>query len=266
MPTKIDHILIGVRDLDQAIEDFRALGLTVEPGGTHLNGQSKNGLVAFHDGTYLELIAPVNPDELDEAWLARIGAGDGFIGFAVFTPDIECEEDHLRAHGLDVSPIADGGRIRPDGQETRWRTLRIKTPPNVELPFIISDLTARKIRVPEGEDAVHANGLTRVLGLTSVVRDIDETADYYGQLFHSPGKDVTTAFHGAAKALRFPIGTQWLQLVEPSPGSELEIYLDRQGARPYEVVFAPAPSPSRGELQSTELSHGARLRFVTGRR
>ncbi|PMP81392.1 MAG: VOC family protein, partial [Roseiflexus castenholzii] len=57
MITCIDHIVILVRDLLAAIDDYTALGFTVTPGGVHADGATHNALVAFVDGGYLELIA-----------------------------------------------------------------------------------------------------------------------------------------------------------------------------------------------------------------
>jgi hypothetical protein len=38
MPSRIDHIIIGVRDLAQASADYAGAGFTVLPGGEHTGG------------------------------------------------------------------------------------------------------------------------------------------------------------------------------------------------------------------------------------
>ncbi|MER3459556.1 MAG: hypothetical protein C4309_13850, partial [Chloroflexota bacterium] len=43
----LDHIVILVRDLAKAIEDYTALGFTIIPGGEHQGGASHNALIAF---------------------------------------------------------------------------------------------------------------------------------------------------------------------------------------------------------------------------
>ena len=57
MIQSIDHIVILVRNLEEAIADYTALGFTVTPGGVHADGATHNALVPFDDGSYLELIA-----------------------------------------------------------------------------------------------------------------------------------------------------------------------------------------------------------------
>jgi hypothetical protein len=264
MPTQIDHVLIANRVLEETIANYEKLGFNVFPGGTHTSGKSRNALVSFEDGTYLELIAPVNPDgPADDPALQRFFRGDGLIQFAVSSADVTAEAEHLAHHGLQVSPVASNGRNRLDGKRTDWQTIRLVTPDDVFLPFIISDVTPRNVRVPDGADAVHPNGITRVLGVTNVVSNLPDTVNFYRQLFHDPGTPVDTGIEGAGRAYRFAIGSQWLELVEPAEGDNpLRAYLDQKGPRPYEVVFGTGPSDSRGELQDTTLSHNARLRFV----
>ena len=53
----IDHVVILVKNLDQAVADYTQLGFNVVPGGEHTDGATHNALVAFADGSYLELIA-----------------------------------------------------------------------------------------------------------------------------------------------------------------------------------------------------------------
>ena len=43
VPLKIDHFVIVVADLDQAISNFTELGFIVEPGG--INGPTHNAII-----------------------------------------------------------------------------------------------------------------------------------------------------------------------------------------------------------------------------
>src|SRR6516164_4502171 len=54
---RLDHVVIRVRDLEEACADYRALGFTVTPGGEHPTLGTRNALIPFEDDTYLELIA-----------------------------------------------------------------------------------------------------------------------------------------------------------------------------------------------------------------
>jgi hypothetical protein len=55
---KLDHVIIAVRELDQAVADYIALGFSAIYGGRHASGATHNALVCFQDGAYLELLAP----------------------------------------------------------------------------------------------------------------------------------------------------------------------------------------------------------------
>ena len=50
---QLDHLVLAVPDLARAIDDFRARGFTVMPGGQHPGRTSHNALVVFADGAYL---------------------------------------------------------------------------------------------------------------------------------------------------------------------------------------------------------------------
>jgi len=52
----IDHLVIVVKDLPQAAKDYEQLGFTAVLGGRHPVG-SHNALIAFRDGSYLDIIA-----------------------------------------------------------------------------------------------------------------------------------------------------------------------------------------------------------------
>jgi catechol 2,3-dioxygenase-like lactoylglutathione lyase family enzyme len=48
---RLDHLVILVRDLDQAVREYDVLGFTVTPGGEHTDGLTRNALIPFRDGS-----------------------------------------------------------------------------------------------------------------------------------------------------------------------------------------------------------------------
>ena len=48
----IDHIVIAVRDLAAASDDYARLGFTVTLGGEHTGGATHNALISFAYGAY----------------------------------------------------------------------------------------------------------------------------------------------------------------------------------------------------------------------
>ena len=92
---RLDHVVIAVRDLAGASADFRSLGFTVVRGGTHPGGWTHNALIAFSDGSYLELLAPTDVAFLtdEEAVSARnflfaLTGDEGCVGLSLTTDDL----------------------------------------------------------------------------------------------------------------------------------------------------------------------------------
>src|SRR5688500_1130115 len=69
----LDHVIIGVRDLERARMGWTRLGFTLTPRGRHLGQGTANYCVMF-GRDYLELLGVVEPDEHAErlaSFLAR---------------------------------------------------------------------------------------------------------------------------------------------------------------------------------------------------
>jgi hypothetical protein len=67
--TRLDHLVILVRGLQLASADYERLGFAVTAGGEHADGLTRNALVPFEDGTYLEMVSFLDPeDPTDNVW------------------------------------------------------------------------------------------------------------------------------------------------------------------------------------------------------
>src|SRR5262245_25569131 len=75
MPARLDHVVAVVSSLAEATRAFDAAGFTVTAGGRHDAIPTENALVAFADGSYLELLAARDPATRDELRALRPGAG-----------------------------------------------------------------------------------------------------------------------------------------------------------------------------------------------
>lgn len=123
MLTALDHVILAVRDLDAASAAYQVLlGLAPSWRGRHPEAGTANVLFRL-DNTYLELLSPAGQGPLAGllgGWLdAR---GDGLLGLAFATDDIESCVAALSARGLEPSPIqSDYGRDSTTGAERRWR-------------------------------------------------------------------------------------------------------------------------------------------------
>ncbi len=203
---RLDHLVILVRDLDAATENYRRLGFTVAPGGRHADGATHNALVVFKDDTYLELVAFTSrwmlarlrllrrlglldrfvPEEPSFGCrLRRRGAvTEGLVDYAL-VPDADDATRRIaeaRARGLQIDGPFPGGRTRPDGQRVAWQ---FGFPHDQTLPFVCADTTSRPLRVPEGDVRTHANGALAIASVTVEVADLEAASAAYGQLLGS---------------------------------------------------------------------------------
>ncbi|HKQ16253.1 MAG TPA: VOC family protein [Steroidobacteraceae bacterium] len=136
-PAQIDHILLGIDDLDRGVKAFEeATGVKPVYGGRHPRG-THNALVSLGHGTYVEIIAVqkgATPPE-DFAELAQLHALTP-IGWAVSSKDSADLLSRLKVAGMAVTDPAPGSRVTPAGKTLSWQTFNLKD--NFEeAPFFI---------------------------------------------------------------------------------------------------------------------------------
>ncbi len=177
MLTRLDHLVILARDLDRAVRGYEELGFAVTPGGEHADGLTRNALVPFEDGSYLELVSFLDPeDPTDNVWgWRRFLPHEGPVDYCAASDDLDSDVRRLGALGFAVDGPDGGGRRLPDGTEIRWRSARIRQEGRL-LPFLIEDLTLRGLRVPGGPAASHPNGATGISRLEVSVPDPEQAA------------------------------------------------------------------------------------------
>lgn len=254
----IDHIVILVNDLDAAIDDYSTLGFTVVRGGEHAGGATHNALVAFEDGSYLELIAFLRPDP-DHRWWRYAESGEGLIDFALLPDDIEATIAEARQRGLELAGPVDGGRLRPDGQRIAWRTGH---PATSDLPFLCADVTPRDLRVPGGEARHHPNGVVGLASVTVAVDDLEASTARYRALLGNQAQQHAqeVAATPDAYTMLFRLDSAMLILAMPGEGSHgpLRDQLAHYGEGPYALVLRGGPGSTPMPLDQAH-THGARI-------
>ena len=242
---RLDHVVIAVADLDQAIADYRKLGFTVYPGGTHHGGASHNALVVFADGSYFELIAYLKPSPDVRWWKVLSSAGEGIVDFALNPQDTVHDAAAARQRGLEIDGPVDGGRLRLDGVRLDWQIVR---PRSTDLPFWCGDITPRNLRVPEGDMRKHDNGVTGLSRVVVAVADLAASKARYCALL---GSEPRAAPDDAALAT---VGDFVVDLLGPNNGAARSA-LDRRGEGPIAVILHGRTS----RHLTPALTHGARL-------
>jgi catechol 2,3-dioxygenase-like lactoylglutathione lyase family enzyme len=179
MTLRLDHVVILVDDLERASADYGALGFTVVYGGEHADGVTENALVAFEDGSYLELIHFKRPAPEGHFFERGYKAGEGLIAYALVPDDIERAIAEARERGLEIDGPRAGGRLRPDGTRLEWK---IGTPRTPDLPFLCADVTPRELRVPGGKAREHQNGVVGMANIGVQVINLEESVERYKAL------------------------------------------------------------------------------------
>lgn len=180
----LDHVIVGVRDLDAATKAYAALlGRAPSWRGAHPGMGTANTLFRV-ENTYLELLAPVGEGGTAAMLRGRLDAdGEGVIGLAFGTDDADACARELRARGLSPSdPVPGTGRDPERPHERAWKNVIL--PPHESrgpLVFAIEHLSPPDA-LPLAAPAAAANAV--VTGLDHVVvntQDVEATKTFYGE-------------------------------------------------------------------------------------
>jgi hypothetical protein len=125
---KLDHIMLGAPDLDQAIVAFqRATGVEPVRGGKHPGRGTENALISLGGGTYLEIIAPQKNGSATDELAAELHKLDGLtpIGWALRVTDAAATRAQLENERFAVTPLSPGSRVTPAGEKLAWTTFDV---------------------------------------------------------------------------------------------------------------------------------------------
>jgi len=163
----IDHAVVMVGDLDKAAENWKRLGFTVSPRGTHSAHMGSGNYTIMLDPDYIELLGVLVETEHNapaRAFLAKRGEGIERIAFTAVDSTAGAEE--IRARGFEpVGPIDFERPVTmPDGSLSSAK-FRVFQWPVAEAPggvriFACQHKTRETVWIPELMK--HANGAKRL--------------------------------------------------------------------------------------------------------
>ena len=239
----LDHVVIAVRDLDEATDATAALlGRTPSWRGTHPGEGTSNALFRL-DNTYLELLTvekEVGVGAVVAATLAE--RGEGVFAVAFGTDDADACAEAWQAAGAGVLGVRDGeGADAASGAVRRWRSALLGPDASRGLWLFAIDHRsppdALPVRAPEGDPRACVAGLDHVVVLSP---DLEASGTLYGERL---GLRLALDRSFEARGLRmlfFRVGGVTVEVVgrlgtEPEPGAP-----DRFGGLAWRVPDADA--------------------------
>lgn len=288
MLTRVDHVMICVPDLQRGIDAYHRIGFNIYAGGSH-TGRPTHNAIAFTGEEYIELLslrdgAPVTPGSPDAELAAYLARGGGFRLVAVQSDDLAADVAAMRARGVSVGEIRDGGRKTPAGQELQWRSAHLEPAGALPIFFIqhLTPLEERRRQVAKAGD--HPSGALRVERVYITVPDMAAAAQAYGRALGLPVPKIQRGAVIKADMAVFDLGPTGLTVAQPAePGPAAEA-LGRRGPGPFQVLYRTSsmdaavrwmtshglPEPARGVrntgeqaiLVGSEHAGGAYVGFV----
>ena len=195
----IDHAVVVVRDLDKAAENWKRLGFTVSPRGTHSAKMGSGNYTIMLDPDYIELLGVLVETDHNvptRTFLAKRGEGVERIAFTAVDSAAGAEE--IRAHGYEPVGPTDFERpvTMPNGSLSAAK-FRVFQWPIAEAPgglriFACQHKTRETVWIPELMK--HANGAKR---LRQALVVSPEPAKDAGHLARMIDRDVKAEKDGA---------------------------------------------------------------------
>lgn len=169
---KLSHLQIKVNSIEQAIEDFKELGFTVERGGK----KSRNAFVWFESGPFIELLEMHRSDAIfgvlfgliygkamNARWQKWCAKGEGMIDFAIEPSDAKrldinnfsVVREEAKKLKLKPGKIITWSRKNIRGNKVYFSYMPILPK---ELPFLVSGYN-----IPQRpKSVIHKNGAYKI--------------------------------------------------------------------------------------------------------
>jgi catechol 2,3-dioxygenase-like lactoylglutathione lyase family enzyme len=257
MRLAFDHLVHVVHDPKLAVSIMQKHGFHAVEGGRHEQWGTYNALCYF-DLSYIEFLGIENislasrltDNDLVVQAVHGLAVGEGLIGIAFRTNDIEQVAEYVKSKGHKVRGPLCGSRTRPDGSIVKWSMLfpEPHSEKRIFLPFIIqweqSDSDRRKDLFDQGLLRPHRLGTIHLEYVACAVRDLQHTVTVWSDLFDLKIVDKWDAQDMAAHCVRMKLSGGDLIFCSPSGRGIVSEVLDVRGERPF-LVGLTGNSPKR---------------------
>ena len=182
----IDHVIVGVRDLERARMGWTRLGFTLSPRGRHIGQGTANYCIMFASD-FLELLGIVDANDRVQHLGAFLSQREGLraVAFAPAGTPEEVRSALLQRRLHPSEPRALGRQMElPEGAVVPRFSLTGLAPedtPGLTDSFICAHLTPELMRRPEWLD--HPNGARGLKGIHVLVESTAPLLEPYDRLF-----------------------------------------------------------------------------------
>ena len=190
----VDHAVIVVGDLDAAAQNWKRLGFTISPRGTHSAKMGTGNYTIMLGEDYLELMGVLGETEHNaptRAFLARTGGGIERVAFT--TPDAAAGAEEIRARGYPPLGPTDFERpvTMPDGRQSAAKFSTFQWPvdqaPGGVRLFACQHKTRDTVWIPELQR--HANAAKRIVRILMVSPDPKADAEHLSTMTGLPARE-----------------------------------------------------------------------------
>ena len=182
----IDHAVVVVGDLDNAAENWKRLGFTVSPRGTHSAMMGTGNITVMLDPDYFELLGVLAETDHNVPTRVFLAKREGIERIALTAIDSAAGAEEIRARGFVPLGPNDFERpvTMPDGTQSaaKFRTFGwpiAEAPGGVRL-FACQHKTRETVWIPELMK--HANGAKRLKQVLIVSTGPADDAAHLGRL------------------------------------------------------------------------------------
>jgi len=277
----IDHAVIVVKDLDAAAANWKQLGFTISPRGTHSAHMGTGNYTIMLGEDYMELLGVLTPTEHNapsRAYLDQTGGGIERVAFT--TPSAAAGAAELRTMGYEAIGPTDFERpvAMPDGRKAaaKFATFQwpvAEAPGGVRL-FACQHKTRETVWIPELQK--HANTANRIARMFIVTPKPEDEARHLAKMIagevrmQADGSAVVPTGFGRADFVflaRDGLGKTYpgvdLSTLPQRAGAGLELVVDDLAAA-QRAIGARAVASSGAVVVPPAAANGVMLAFTQG--
>ena len=218
MISSVDHLIIAVKDLDQAINNYKkVLGITPCWKGKHNELGTKNALFNF-ENTYLELLSPSDAGPGTEYINSLLKEkGDHLAGIVLGTDNIEHTKEALKKNGHAVEISSGEATNEKDGKIRRWKNIFLPNTLSKELFIFIIEHTEGELPKHENLDPSKIKKLDHVVINT---QDADSFISIYRDIYKIRLALDKTIEHWKRRMLFFRTNATTIEVIEEKDKKE----------------------------------------------